>query len=196
VYYYFYVLLIYLYVLLRVDARSRETRRPTWWSTWNLKSKASCALDHFSLPNNVLVNHYDMLRLIWWDLIGFPSFVYPSPCRQMNYWVDLLLLYLVLGLNVTFELWSYSNFAIDLIIVHDKIIVLIGTWRTTRKNSATTRVEWDALGQVIRKAREGLPYLKGVSGKASLQSPGRSSGRTICIAFRTKDSYASFFLNS
>jgi hypothetical protein len=30
----------------------------------NLKSKASCALDHFYLPNNVLVNNYDMLRLI------------------------------------------------------------------------------------------------------------------------------------
>jgi hypothetical protein len=45
-----------------------------------------------------------------------------------------------------------------LIIVHDKIILLIGTWRTTRENSATTRVEWDALGQVIRKARERLPY--------------------------------------
>jgi hypothetical protein len=30
----------------------------------NLKSKASCALDHFSLPNNVPVNHCDMLRLI------------------------------------------------------------------------------------------------------------------------------------
>jgi hypothetical protein len=33
-----------------------------------------------------------------------------------------------------------------LIIVHDKIILLIRTWRTTRKNSATTRVVWDALG--------------------------------------------------
>jgi hypothetical protein len=30
----------------------------------NLESKTSCALDHFSLPNNVHVNHYDMLRLI------------------------------------------------------------------------------------------------------------------------------------
>jgi hypothetical protein len=30
----------------------------------NLKSKASCALDHFSLPNNVPVNHGDMLWLI------------------------------------------------------------------------------------------------------------------------------------
>jgi hypothetical protein len=27
-----------------------------------------------------------------------PSFVYPTPCKQMNYWVVLLLLYLVLGL--------------------------------------------------------------------------------------------------
>jgi hypothetical protein len=30
----------------------------------NIESKASCALDHSSLPNNVPVNHCDMLRLI------------------------------------------------------------------------------------------------------------------------------------
>jgi hypothetical protein len=30
----------------------------------NLESQASCALDHFSLPNNVPVNHRDKLRLI------------------------------------------------------------------------------------------------------------------------------------
>jgi hypothetical protein len=33
-----------------------------------------------------------------------------------------------------------------LFTVLDKIILLIGTWRTTRENSATTRVVWDALG--------------------------------------------------
>jgi hypothetical protein len=32
-----------------------------------------------------VVNHCDMLRLIWWDLIGFPSIVYSPPCKQMNY---------------------------------------------------------------------------------------------------------------
>jgi hypothetical protein len=32
--------------------------------TGNLESKASCALDHFSLSNNVPINHCDMLRLI------------------------------------------------------------------------------------------------------------------------------------
>jgi hypothetical protein len=34
---------------------------------------------------------------------------------------------------------------------------------TTWENIAITRVEWDALGQVIRKAREILPYPKGAS---------------------------------
>jgi hypothetical protein len=53
-------------------------------------------------------------------------------------------------------------------IIHDKILLLIGTWRTTRENSATTRVEWDAFGQVNRKAMERLPYLEGASGEASL----------------------------
>jgi hypothetical protein len=55
-----------------------------------------------------------------------------------------------------------------LIIVHDKIILLIGTWRTIRENSATTRVDWDTLGRVIRKARERLRYPEGASGEASL----------------------------
>jgi hypothetical protein len=32
-----------------------------------------------------------------------------------------------------------------LIIVNDNIILLIGTWRTTLENSATTRAVWDAL---------------------------------------------------
>jgi hypothetical protein len=97
-----YPLFAWLYVLLRVEASWRGTWSPTIGSTSRLqgyhKYKTSCALDYSSLPNNVPVNHGDMLRLIWWDLIGYPSFVHPTPCKQMNYWVDLLLLYLVLGL--------------------------------------------------------------------------------------------------
>jgi hypothetical protein len=30
----------------------------------NLESQTSCAFDHFSLPNNVPINHCDILRLI------------------------------------------------------------------------------------------------------------------------------------
>jgi hypothetical protein len=77
----------------------------------------------------------------------------------MNYWVDLLLLYLVLGsycfIMIMFQLFCY------LTIVHDKIILLIGTRRTTQENSATTRVVWDALGLLIMKASGGVPYPKG-----------------------------------
>jgi hypothetical protein len=114
-------------------------------------------------------NNCDMLELNWWGLISFPGIVYPTRYKQMNYWVDLLLLYLVLALiYVTFELWSCSNYDVVMIIVHDKIIMLIGTCSLTWDNSATTRVEWDALDQVIRKARERLPYPKGASGEASL----------------------------
>jgi hypothetical protein len=65
-------------------------------------------------------------------------------------------------------LWNVKNQNLDKIIVHDKIIVLIGTWSWTWDNSSTTRVEWDTIGQVIRKARERLPYPKGPSGEASL----------------------------
>jgi hypothetical protein len=80
-----------------------------------LESKASCALDHFYLPNNVHVNHCDMHRLIWWDLIGFPRLVYPRPCLSLNFWVVLLLLYLVLGLILHYDhvpvilLFSYCS---------------------------------------------------------------------------------------
>jgi hypothetical protein len=51
-----------LFVLLRITVRSREFEDHP--GTRNLESKASCAIDHFSLPNNVPVKHCDMLRLI------------------------------------------------------------------------------------------------------------------------------------
>ena len=57
----------------------------------------------------------------------------------------MLLLYVVLGMEI--HIIHDHAFIISLLfIVHDKIIMLIGTWRTTRENSATTRVVWDALG--------------------------------------------------
>jgi hypothetical protein len=44
------------------------------------------------------------------------------------------------------------HFCCGLIIVHGMIIVLIRTWSLTWDNNATTRVECDALGWLIRKA--------------------------------------------
>jgi hypothetical protein len=57
----------------------------------------------FSIHNNVPANHFDMLRLISWDLIGFHRLVYPTPCLPLNFWVVLLLLYLVLGLILHYD---------------------------------------------------------------------------------------------
>jgi hypothetical protein len=57
----------------------------------------------------------------------------------------MLLLYVVLGIEI--NITPVHTFVINLLFsVHDKISMLMGTWRTTRKNSATTRVVWDALG--------------------------------------------------
>jgi hypothetical protein len=54
----------------------------------------------------------------------------------------------VLGIEI--HIIHDHAFIINLLFtVHDKIILLIGTWRTTRENSDTTRVVWDALGWLI-----------------------------------------------
>jgi hypothetical protein len=51
-----------VYVLLRL-ARGHESPEDHL-GTWNLKSQASRALDHFFLPTHVLINHNDLHRLI------------------------------------------------------------------------------------------------------------------------------------
>jgi hypothetical protein len=53
------------------------------------------------------------------------------------------------GINDIYDSWPCSimiYYCWLSIIVHDKLIVLIGTLRTIRENGATTRVVWDALG--------------------------------------------------
>jgi hypothetical protein len=56
----------------------------------------------------------------------------------------MLLLYVVLGIEI--YITHVHPFVISLLFtVHDKIIMLMGTWRITRENSATTRMEWDPL---------------------------------------------------
>jgi hypothetical protein len=44
--------------------------------TWNLKSQASCALDHFFLPRHVLINHNDLHRLNLMGPNSLPLFDY------------------------------------------------------------------------------------------------------------------------
>jgi hypothetical protein len=42
-----------LFVLLRLAVRSQEPEEQV--GTWNLKSQASCAIDHLFLPSHVLM---------------------------------------------------------------------------------------------------------------------------------------------
>jgi hypothetical protein len=94
-----------------------------------------------------------------------PSFVYPTPCKQINYWVVLLLLYLVLGLILYLNYDHALLLLFVLLLCMIRSFGLIGTCRTTRDNSATTRVKWDTLGQLIRKASVRLPYPKRANGE-------------------------------
>jgi hypothetical protein len=51
----------------------------------------------------------------------------------------MLLFYVVFGMEI--YITHVQTFIIILLFnIHDKIIMLMGTWRTTRENSATTRV--------------------------------------------------------
>jgi hypothetical protein len=69
--------------------------------------------------------------------------------------------------------------------------VLIGTWRTTPENSATTRVE--SLSQIIRKTREITLPERGKRGGVAAEY--REVLGSDCLAFRMGDSFASFFLD-
>jgi hypothetical protein len=51
----------------------------------------------------------------------------------------MLLLYVALGIKI-FITHCYTFYYLFIIIIHDKIIMLMGTWRTTQENSATIRV--------------------------------------------------------
>jgi hypothetical protein len=51
------------------------------------------------------------------------------------------------------------------------------------RNCASTRVEWNTLGQIIRKARERLPYSKRASGECVAAEHREVVGRTVCNSF-------------
>jgi hypothetical protein len=61
------------------------------FSRWRLMSrsslKASCAHDHYYLPNNVSFNHYDLHRLILMGPNRLPSLAIFIPCLPLNFWV-------------------------------------------------------------------------------------------------------------
>jgi hypothetical protein len=51
------------------------------------------------------------------------------PCLPLNYLGSFAIAIYGFGFNIT--LYSCSNYTVILLIVHDKIIILIGTWSLT-----------------------------------------------------------------
>jgi hypothetical protein len=113
--------------------------------TWNLKSQASCVLDHLLLPIHVLIIHNDLHRLILMGSNRLPQFwlslYLVLPLNTFGQY--LLLLIVVLGMEIHYS-WLHFYY-LFIATVHVKIIMLMGTWSDHPGNSATTRVLWDAL---------------------------------------------------
>jgi hypothetical protein len=137
--------------------------------TCHLKSKL---VPGISSPRQVvplITSYYQIMFLLiimicigqfWWDPIGYPGLTIFIPCLPLNFLVVPAIALCGFGYRDTHYSWLYFYYQL-LFTVHVMIIMLIGTWRTTRENSATTRVVWDALGWLIKKASGGLPYPKG-----------------------------------
>jgi hypothetical protein len=77
----------------------------------------------------------------------------------MNYLGSFAIALYGFGINTTLS--SCSNYTVILFMFMSRSLFLIGTWSLTWETRATIRVEWDALGWLIRKASGRLPYLKG-----------------------------------
>jgi hypothetical protein len=176
------------------------------WSTYYHKKNASCVFDHIFWPNNIYdsFNHHGTVRLTWCDLIGY---LVLFTLHLAYKWIigSLAIALPSFEIYIIYESWSCLITTVvclivnELFIVHDKIIkiiLLIGTWWTTRENNATTRVECDTLGQLIIKTSERLPYSNGASGEKSLHTIGMFSSQTVYDSLLTGDSYAPFLLKS
>jgi hypothetical protein len=90
-----------LFVLLRLAVRSREPEEQV--GTWNLKSQASCALDHFFLPSHVLISHNDLHRLILMESNRLPQFDYLCTLIPLNFWVVLAIALCGLGMEIHYS---------------------------------------------------------------------------------------------
>jgi hypothetical protein len=89
----------------------------------------------------MILNHCGTIRLSLWDLIGY-LVLFTLHLAYNELFGSLAMFYLVLGLILHMNYDHSFVITIGLIIVHDKIVLLIGTWRTIRHNSGTTRTIW------------------------------------------------------
>jgi hypothetical protein len=178
------ILSICLFVLLRLVVRSPKSEDHL--GTWNLKCQASCALDHFYYPIMFFIITIQCIVLILMGPNRSPYSVYPF--YLVYPWIIWVVCYCFIWFWVKYYIMSMFQLFYYFICVHVKIIIfLIGTWSLTWETCATTRVEWDALGLLIRKASGRLPYPKEARAVGELHA-GRFSSWFCPDGGQTRDS--------
>jgi hypothetical protein len=118
------------------------------------------------LPNNVLYYHYSMHRFNF-DGTQKVTLVCLS-CLPLNHFGSFCYCFIWFWVNIS--LYPCSNYYVMLFMFMSRSLILIGTWSLTWETRATTRVEWDALGWLIRKASGRLPYPKGARAVGELHA--------------------------
>jgi hypothetical protein len=96
----------------------------------------------------------------WWDPISYLSLIIFIPCSPLNFWVVHVIALCGFGYRDIHYSWSYFYYQL-LFIVHDKIIMLIGTWSDHPRKQCYHKGGKGPLGWLIRKASGWLPYPKG-----------------------------------
>jgi hypothetical protein len=173
-----------LFVLIRLVVRSRGSEESPWYLESQVSGKL-CPWPHL-LPNNILYYHYSMHRFNF-DGTQYVTLVCLSclPCLPLNHLGSSSIALYGFGINIS--LYPCSNYFFILFMFMSRSLMLIRTWSLTWETRATTRVEWDALGWLIWKASERLPYPKGARAVGELYA-GRFSSWFCCDGGQTEDS--------
>jgi hypothetical protein len=106
------------------------------------------------IPKTLLYKYMYLFILSFWSHTNFRALqITPESFGKFFYcfiwfWVNI-------------SLYPCSNYFVMLFMFMSRSLILIATWSLTWETCATTRVEWDALGWLIRKASGRLPYPKG-----------------------------------
>jgi hypothetical protein len=149
-----------LFVLLWVDEQTTEDPgiQQVETAEQELVEGKLCPWSLSFYPIMFLIIIMICIGQFWWDPIGYTSLAIFIPCFTTEFLGSTCYCFM------WFWVWRYTLLLFTLLLsvyyllFMIKIIMLIGTWRTTRENSVTTRVVWDALGWLTRKASGGLPY--------------------------------------
>jgi hypothetical protein len=125
------MLILAILCMYCVDA----SRRTSHCGFWGSASRDSWAGAHWRqvvplityFPSHVLINFNDLHRLILMGSFMYPSFDYSIPCSPLEYfWVVLAIALCGLGMEIHYS-WLFC-YDLVIIIVHVKIIKLMGTW--------------------------------------------------------------------